>query len=82
MNYPPPDLPADVELYELAGGLPVSKGRSPGCPWFVALWGGGAPMRFGKDQDRYWCPPESIIPPKRVSEQEFRQLITIRQAGY
>lgn len=80
MNYPPKGLPDDVELYELSGGLPVSKGNIPGCPWFVAVWGNGKPSRFGSSD---WCPPaNAIIPAKRVSEQEFRQLITIRLAGY
>ncbi|MEW6706617.1 MAG: hypothetical protein AB1430_17350 [Pseudomonadota bacterium] len=83
MAYPPKDLPASVQLWDLHG-LPVSVGRVPGCPWRIASWGDGQPKPYSRQQDAAFARSLDFTGRggKRVSEAEFRQLITIRQAGY
>jgi len=85
-KYPPRDLPVDVRLFD-HGGLPVSVGWIPDCPFYVALWGGeSGPERFGSRatdenarKDPGWVPSLAAT---LIDEVEFRQLITINGAWY
>lgn len=79
--YPPGGLGPAVRLFDV-GGLPVSLGPVPGCPYLATLWLEGGPQRWGKPDHGFG--PNDLPAPnaRRVNEAQFRDLITTLLAGY